>query len=162
MNPEVIQELRNAAKIQPGSRESIPSNLSGSIVPILDVTPKNVKTARVMWGQAINATGGTVLSASAFADFDVYIIGAQLAVIKDVTSTSTSSKLNVTINGLVTTLISLPGISLTPQTLSESISFNHPIKIDRNTAVSLANTTAVGNVTLMGSVYFYLDEVTNG
>lgn len=152
MNDEVIREIRNAFKIQPGSMEQSPNP-----IPVVEVGLKSVKNAFVRSNFATNSTGVTIFTTSANAD--TYLVSAALTMIKDATATATSSSITIVYNGSTELLISIPEITLTAQTLSVNITLPHPIKLDRGSLVRITNSTNVGNISSFGSVICYLDEV---
>jgi hypothetical protein len=84
--------------------------------------------------------------------------------IKDVTATSLFSAINIFLEEAPTVsreLLIIYGLTLTPQSGVISISFPYPIKIARGTALSVSNSTNVGNVTSAGTIIGYtVDNIT--
>lgn len=152
MNDDVTREIRNAFKIQPGSVESIPKP-----IPVIEVGTKIVKDGLSVHGVATNATSQTLITTPTNQDF--YICSAMLSVIKDVTSTSVSSRIQYIKNGATMYLLYIPGITLTAQTEAISQTFPHAIKVDRGTAITVACTSNVANIITSAVINYFLDEV---
>jgi hypothetical protein len=127
-NRELMEEIRNVAKIQQGT-DIVPNILSNQIVPVIEVNPKITKNLIVANATCTNSTSADIIAAVGSVQ-DIYIVGVQLSFIKDVTSTSTYSRVRCTINGLDTIIVSIPHITLTAQTGSIFVYFSHPLKIE--------------------------------
>jgi len=158
MNSEVISEIRNAFKIN-SATERTPN-----AIPVIEVGTKCVKNAFTSYGTATNATSANILviTSASFANKAVYITGATLSVIKDATSTSVLSAIRYTDeNGSSTNLLNIPGITLTPQAQSIAINFSHPLKASLSSAITVTNSTNVGNVTATGTIYYYTEDISN-
>ncbi len=152
VNSQTIKEVIDAFKLDMNI-DKIPS-----IIPVVEVNPKVVKNAEVAAASAINSTTGVILTANNNAD--IYILSASLSIIKDVTSTSTISAINITTEGgLSRDILRIASLSLTVQNQTVTISFTHPIKIKRNTAISITNGTNVANITAQGCISYFTDEV---
>lgn len=156
MNPEVMQELREAAKIQPGTKESFPTELSRVIIPTLEVNPRLTKTAIAKFAAAAGSTSSTLYTTPTNQDF--YLCTAQLSLIKDVTATSNQSKIVIVQNGLSVTVCAISSITLTAQADSISVTFPHPLKCDRNTTITVQNSAATATIRADGQITGYLDE----
>jgi len=154
MNTEVYNEIRGALKTQ--LNERVPSPL-----PMIEVNPKIVKNIKFISGTCNNSTASTLMTTPT--NQDVYIVGYFLSVIKDATSTSTSSSISIyNEDGALVALVTLQGFTLTVQNQSISGNFaNHAIKLPRGTTVRLINTTNVGNISTSGTVFYYIDEASN-
>jgi len=158
-NSDLSKELRLGARIQT-SVDSIPNKLGEVVMPVMEVNPKLLKIANIVRSAtAVNSTSSNMYTTPT--DRDFYLTFANISVLKDVTSTSTETSIKVTIDGVLHRLISIAGISLTPQTLGTSQSFNIPIKIDRGTAIMVTNGTNVANINAWGNIAGYIDDVSN-
>lgn len=109
-------------------------------------------------GFASNAVTKTLLTTPT--DKDFFMTACQLSVIKDATSTSTSVDIECMVGGKNFSLIAIPCISLTAQTGQISLSFPVPIKVDRNSAITINSSTNVANITYFGSIVGYLKQTT--
>lgn len=127
------------------------------IQPIVQISPKiNI----IRSASATNATSGTIYATPT--DKDFYVIGCMISHTRDVTATSTSSEIACSIDGLSRSLIKLNTITLTVGSKEASMSFTHPIKIDRNTNITVTNTTNTANLTTTGVIYGFTVEVVKG
>lgn len=156
MNGEVVAEIRNSAKVMPGTSDALPTTLSRVIIPTLEVNPKIVKNAKAKSTASSNSTSATIITTPTNQDF--YLIGASLSVIKDVVSTSNQSKITYYQDGLLTTLIAISSITLTVQSETISCNLNHPIKVDRGSVIAVVNSSATAEVRSDGTIYYFLDE----
>lgn len=121
------------------SFESWPQNLLPNVQAVMDMTPRfhrNTQDTKVS-EPTTSATSNSVFTSSA--DKDTFITGARLSYAKDATCDVSDGqvRLRCIINGVIKTLISLPVITLTAQQDSMNVSFDRPVKIDRNTSVSI-------------------------
>lgn len=159
-NSEVIQELRNVAKIQ-GATDLIPTLLNNGIVPTLELNPKLVKNLRTAGNVAINATSSTIFSTPT--DRDVYIVAVSLAYIQDVTATAVSHGVVATDElGVSRNLLFIPTLTLTVSNGTAQITLPHPLKLARGTNVTVTNSTNTGNTSAAGTIYYFIDETSNG
>lgn len=158
-NSDLTKELVDVAKIQV-SRDSTPNQIADKVVPVIDVNPKHSRVLNhATVNTATNSAGVTIYTTPT--DRDYFLTQVFLYFIKDVTSTSTYSAIDVVIGGGRYTLLSLPQISLTVQQGGLSISFHRPMKIDRGTTIRLLNSTNVANITSTGGVAGYTVENVN-
>jgi hypothetical protein len=154
INSEVTQGIQKAIKRQ-GTPEY---KVSDTIIPTIEVNPqiiKNVVIANVDTG----TSGATTIIASD-PNRDIYITSVSLSIIKDVTCDIATGSVNVnsTFLGALKNIIGLPVISLTAQNQSISVSFPHPLKIDRNAGVSISGTHAAGVLRRNVVVSYFVDE----
>ncbi len=125
------------------------------IQPVINISPR----CNICKGaSAINATSAGIYTTPS--DKDFYLASALLSVIKDVTSTSTLTSILAFIDGVQQSILRIGGISLTPQSDVVALSFNIPIKIDRNTAITVSNSTNVANVTAQATIQGFTVETT--
>ncbi len=159
-NSELIKEIQNASKVQ--TMQGLPSNLSGLIVPVIEVNPKLTKA--VLVSNVSSGTTGSLSVLTADPNRDVYIKSVCFSITKDVTCDLATNSYGVacTIGGAGKNLIGVSCITLTAQSASYSVSFPTPIKIDRNSSVSISGTFTAGVCWRYGSITYYLDETSNG
>jgi hypothetical protein len=150
-NPSIIN--RAARILNSKGNDFLPDEVSGPVATIA-ISPK-VDIVR-----AGTATGTSTTIYTTPTDKDFYLTGIQLAMIKDATSTSTSTNIDCQINGTTAVLINIPSFTLTAQTLSENIQYIFPIKVDRGTALRVRNSTGTANITSIGTIYGYTEETT--
>lgn len=145
-NPELTKQASRIFKFK--GVDQLTDDVKGivAIVPLEDTCTTSFITAS-------NATGATILTTPL--DKDVYIVSAQLSYIKDATSTATDIRLVCTVENNVIRLISLPGLTLTAGNMTETITFKHPIKVDRGTQININSNTGVANIAYHGVVTYY-------
>lgn len=105
-----------------------------------------------------NATSATVYTTPS--DKDFYLNSAFLSVIKDVTAQSLASSILVFIDSVQVGILSISGLSLTPQNDVVSISFPIPLKLDRNTTITVTASNATANVSASAGITGYTVETT--
>lgn len=159
-NTDIDKTLFLSANLYP-YQDQLPNVLDMDIQPTLELNPWMQRIADICKSAtASNATSATIYTTVNDATQHFYLTSASLATIKDVTSTSTSEALGVVINGTNVALLSIPSITLTAQTLSTSVTFDTPILIDQNTAITVTNTTNAANVKTTGTITgFYANTV---
>lgn len=152
-NSELMKELANAARLQQ-SRDKIPDQITDKVMPVMEVNPRLLKFSEICkYNTAINALEVTIYQVPTYAEF--YLTSVFISVIKDATATSLYSRVRITINGVSCYLCQIPGITLTAQNQSATISFPFPIKCDKGTLIVLQNSTNVGNVSSVGMITGY-------
>jgi hypothetical protein len=154
-NGAIVSEL--GAATQQSSAEFANLPVRKEIMPVIEVNPKLMRTVDIhLRNAAINATSATLGILNSTEDF--YIVACELSMLKDVTATSTASQLKANIGGATRVLLEIIGLTLTAQSGSVSVSFPHPVKIDKGTSITVANSTNVGNVSAVGIVYGYYEK----
>jgi len=155
-NSELLKEIQFGTK---GSLLEVPRTISNMIVPTIEVNGKLVKNCRT----ASTSTGSTTANILvANPNADIYIISACISLIKDAAATSTGSWIGYTDeDGGSQRILQIPSITLTAQQASLSISFNHPLKIKRNTAVTLNNGTNGAVILTQANIVYFIDENSN-
>jgi hypothetical protein len=158
-NSELTKIIQDTGRIAMSS-DGIPSEFTKDVYPCVEVNPLLIKNAQVVRSNAAtNATSATIITTPI--DRDFYLVAASISLIKDATSTSTSSSILVSPEGDTqgVALLRISGLTLTPQSAQSNISFNHPIKLTQGSTVTVTNTTNVGNVTSSGTIVgFFMDN----
>jgi hypothetical protein len=158
-NSNLTKEITDVGKIQV-MKDRIPNEFSDKIVLVCDVNPKHARiTNYIKKGLLTNATTATL--ATTALDRETYITNLQFAYIRDATATSVEFYFTMIIDGLTTTIFSIPGITLNAGNDTGTISFVNPIKIDKGSNILLRSTTNVGNFLFSGTVYGYTVENIN-
>ena len=158
-NNEIREAIKRLLNLEMYT-DKVPAEIEDRLQLVLDVSPFKNKISNInVSGAATNSTSTTLLTTAT--DKDTYVTAVSLSIIKDVTATSVFSGINVVINGAVIYLTRIPGITLTVQQDSMSVSFPYPIKLDRGTGITLANSTNVANVSSYATVSgFTIDDRT--
>jgi len=110
----------------------------------------------VATGAATNATGATLYTTPNRDDVTFYLTGATLSTIKDASSPSTAAQILVYVASSNIAVLTIKGLNTTAQNATTSITFPNPIPIDKNTAITVNNTSATANVSTQGTIYGFL------
>jgi len=154
-NSAVLDRLKKDCFLQTAVG-GIPNQLSGTISPVIVANPKEI-VEDCHDGVCINATSSTLYTTPSKGGH-FYITSAYLHVVKDATSTSTRTDIRAYINGTERLIQSITGFTLTAQDKGVSLNFDRPIKVDRGTAITLRNSTAVANISTVGAVFGYFER----
>ena len=148
------QTIKESSAVLGYQVQTIPPLDTSKISLVANVNPKDYRRCNIVRrSSAINSTGGTIYTTPT--DKDFFLNSVALSVIKDVTSTSILSNITCIIDGATNQILSIPGISLTVQNQSLSISFPIPIKIDRGSAIGVSNSTNVANISTNAMITGY-------
>lgn len=135
--------------------DNIPSVVNPTIQPVFEVNPK---FCNVIEGASKSTTGSSTLFTTP-SDKDFYLVAATVQMIKDATCdhpTGDSALINVIVNGNTEKLCVIGGITLTAQAQTVSISLPIPLKIDRNTSITIAGGSyTAGTMVKSGSIVGY-------
>lgn len=137
------------------ARDKIPREIASKVVPTFNIN--NSLTYEAYSAVVSNATNANIFTIPDKTNF--FVVGAQLSVIKDGGSTSTSSDINATINGTAKQLLRIGGLTGTAQTDSVSISFPYPIKVDSGSTITVNNTTSAANVKATAVIFGYRVDI---
>lgn len=152
-NSDLTKGLINSAKLQT-SKDKVPNQIADKVVPVIEVNPKLLRTCNILRYGSATTTGATIYTTPS--DQDFYLCGASVSVIKDVTSASTSSYLQITPeDGLTQRVLLISGITLTAQDDSISVDFSRPILLKRSSTIAVGNSSAVGNIKTDASIWGY-------
>jgi hypothetical protein len=154
---DLKRELIDAARIQV-SKDRIPSEIAEKVVPVIEVNPNMLRRCNIARANdATNATAATIYATPA--DKEFWLVSATLGIIKDVTSQSVATDIRVLIDGRTDRIIVIPGISLTPQESIINLNLPFPIKIDKNTNITINNSNATANIKASGCIMGYIVEL---
>lgn len=161
-----MEQINNDATVQASSRtlgypvQTKPMLDTSKVILVSDVNPAHNRFCEIVRRQsAINSTGGTIYTTPS--DRDFYLNSCFLSYIKDATSTSTTSALSVVIGGATVNLIRFAQLTLTAATGSQGLSFPAPIKLDRNSAITISNSTSTANISCEGTISGFLADINN-
>lgn len=133
-------------------QDHIPDSVMPSIQPVVEADKKVCNIVRGTTGTGTTATIYTTPS-----DQDFYLTSATLSWSKDATATAVSCNISATISNTTQVIINLAGLTLTAEQNSNTIVLDPPIKIDRNTAITLNNGTNVANIRSAGTIIGYTE-----
>jgi len=151
-NRDITNTIVDNLKMNPIT-DVIPKTVIPSIQPTFDVDSYHER-ALIESQPAINAVGAAIYTADSIND--TFITAVSLSVIKDVTSTSTNSTVTATVMGVAKILLALESLTLTPQAEAITLTFKHPIKVDKGFSINVNNSTATGNISARGSIIGFI------
>lgn len=145
-NSSTTQEIRDVARSQ-DAVEVLPSSFSPTIQLVAEVNPKMLRRSNVLRNSsAVNSTSSTVYTVPSEGEF--YLTFAQIAIIKDATSTSTQSYIQCQPKGYAAQrILSIPSLTLTAQEAQVSATLAAPLLLEPGSTITLANQTNVANIT---------------
>lgn len=160
-NSDLTKELVNGAKLQI-SRDKIPNEIAEKVVPVMEVNPNLLRNINIVESTS-RTTSGTSTIYTTPTNKNFFLCGIFLGGMADAAADSTSFTLSGTIKGGASgaTLLSIPKLSLTAINFNQYVRFSYPILMQPNTAISITQTFAVGNSTIRGIVYGYVEDTTN-
>jgi len=130
--------------------EGFPQNLSSSIVPVMDMTPRFHRTIKIA-RQTSTTTSATVFSSSD--KKRTFICGVQLTYSKDASNLSNQIDLRVAVDSVSTRIIEIAVTPSTAQNGSLYIQFPEPLLIDKNASVTM-NQEATAQIRSSAIVYY--------
>jgi hypothetical protein len=149
-NINISQIMRNVFNLKSESSNEV----IDAIQPVVEVGRRHINIIR-------NATATNSTSASIYttpADKDFYLTSASLSVIKDVTAVSVRSDIQAfgADDGITRQILTISGITLTPQSETISISLPFPFLVKRNTSITTNNTSATANIVQSATITGYV------
>lgn len=111
-------------------------------------------------GGGTNTTPNTIYTTPA--DKDFYLTAAQISFSKDAGNTTNQVALNVTIEGVSRQFLILACTSSVQQNDSIAQNFPNPVKIDRNTSITLTSTNVTAVIRLDATIQGYTTETIKG
>ncbi len=151
-NPDITRNVIDTINVK-GDADF--SEVSEEIALTFETNPRIIKPAFIK--NASSTTGSTTVYVTP-ADKDFYLCSATLSIIKDVVADTTNVNLRGTINGTVQEFLHINGITLTAGSGAVTISYPHPIKIDRSAVILFNFARTVGVVSVSASISGFLDE----
>jgi len=158
-NSELTQGMINNAKIA-SSVDPIPSELSEKVVPVMEVNPRLLKTTNIV-RHAISTSSGSSTIYTTEENKDFYLTGAVYSYHVNATADATIGQIIATIDGVARRILGFAKITTTAVVNTVTISFPFPIKIDRNTTITINTTFTLGSVTHEGFIYGYTVDNAN-
>lgn len=158
-NTECTKGLANNAGIQI-SVDKVPNELAEKIVPTFETNPRLVRDQRVLASAVRTTTGDATLFTTSSIN-ETYVTGLIFGVIKDATCDKSSGHITIstTIGGASTPLAAIPVLVTTAQSEILTITFAHPIKIDKGVTVVFALCSYTAGLCMRsGTIYGYEKE----
>ena len=148
---KLTEEIKKAGGLS--ELTGYPRSIGETFVPAIEMNPKLLREITL----SKSAVGGTSTIYTTPTRKDFYIVAAVLGVNKLAADTGTDAVLFSTKNGQVTTILNIPGITLTADKQVISISLPIPMKLDRGVNI-VSDATNITRVSAI--IYgFEVDEV---
>jgi hypothetical protein len=158
-NSDVTKGLQKNAGIQQNI-DKTPNELAEKIVPTIETNPELLRRCNIIrTASATNSTSAIIYTTPKNQDF--YIVAANLSHTRDAVATSVASSINAVINGATQTILQICNVATTAGEQSLALSFPFPIKVDRDTNITVTNGAAVAYIKTVGTIIGYLDEKSN-
>lgn len=153
-NGSIIERLNRI--FRPKAGDQFTDEISGPVA-VIPVTP----VSRIIRA-AGSSTSGSITALTTPADKDFYLTGCTLSMIKDATCDMATGAiaLAVTVDGVAQNPAAIAILTLTAQSQTVNVTFNPPIKVDRNTALSMGASYTAGTMRRFLGVYGYTEETT--
>lgn len=147
---EVIDKVSDELKIQPAG--AIPRAISDRIMLNYNVNP--AIRMQVLKADVSDSTGGTIFTTSTTKR--TFMIGAEMAISKDVVNDSTLSDIRMTPLGkAAASFLTLKYEPTTAGQLIESVILPYGIELEPGSTISTRNGSATASIDVTGTVYFY-------
>jgi hypothetical protein len=152
-NSDIAQDFN--LKFNPKG-EYVDNKILDVITPTIEIKPRIFVKSNTL----TNQTTLTIITTDSTRD--TYLVGVSLSVIKDVTAVATIVNINGFVDGTSQRIVSIQGITLTPQSEAITMSFPYPIKIDKGTVINIATDNATANIKAVGVIHFYTQDTSKG
>lgn len=154
-NPIIKNNLIDELRLNP-SIDTIPNVVNPTIQPVFEVKKKYCNVQR----RGSRATTGSSTIFITPSDKDFYLVAASIHLIKDVTCDLATGQIgiNTVLDGTTNQCVSVATLTLTAQSVESSLSFNPPIKVDRNTALGFTTTFTAGACSTSATIAGYTEE----
>jgi len=149
----VLLKLQDLSGMQTGG-ESLPVQLHSVISPVLNINPSFTTIIRA--GNS-SATGSTTLYTTP-RDKDFYLTYVDFSYSKDVVNDGTGAAINIVSEGATKILAVLGTQTLTAGSYYKNVAFPFPIKVDRNTAITMTGTFTAGSGSKFGTIGGFILE----
>lgn len=156
-NSDLSKELQAGAKIQINV-DRVPDELAEKVVPVMEVNPKLLRRVTIM-KRGLSTATGTITIYTTPADKDFYLTDFYISYFKDAACDNTSIIMTAAVDGASVELWGIRRPTLTADSDNISFNLNFPIKIDRNTTITLTGTFAVGVLQRQAGIFGYTDDV---
>lgn len=151
-NLDCMNEVRKVFRIP--LNENVSLSVNNSIQPVYEVKKRIANIVR----SNSRATTGSSTVYTTPTDKDFYLTSAQFNYNCDAVCDGTTYILTVNIDGAGQNILILRKIATTAGSGGITCNFNTPIKIDRNSSISITQTFAAGNSAMAASITGYTEE----
>lgn len=156
-NSDLTKGLAKNAGIQQNT-DKIPNELAEKVVPTCETNPELLRKITIVRDITItDSSSGTIYTTPTNQDF--YLTDVQMDGFKSAAAGTTEFYITVTINGATKKIISMHHPTTTAiNNLHAEKSFLLPIKLDRNTNITLNSNNATTFNRVIGIICGYVDE----
>lgn len=151
-NPSIVERATRILNSKQG--DYLPDEVSG---PVATISLEPV--VRIVRNTSRTTTGNSTIYTTP-ADKDFYLTGLYLSACADATNDGVLYNIQVTIDGVSQRIASLVKQTTTAFAGNMPMQFVKPIKVDRNTAITVGQSFTAGTSTVAAAVYGYTEEVT--
>lgn len=156
-NTQAIQQLRNATGLNLVT--GYPTQIASQITAVVDITPNNFIESEVK--TLYQTATGTATVYATSATRETYITSFILGFIKNAACDATSIALTATISGVSSIIYRMPLITLTAQDSVIVVNLPKPLKVDRNSNITITGTFAAGTLVRSVSLFVYEKDLQN-
>ena len=158
-NTDTKKEMNDAMRGNAVSNIA-PTKINDSVQPVININPKDYRRCNIVRGQTLGTSGTTTAIYTTPSDKDFYLCNYSLSIIKDATCDIASGAItaSITVDGASRIIAGIAVLTTTAQNSVITVSFNSPIRLDRNTSVSLTGTFTVGSLQRTHSIVGYTVE----
>ena len=153
-----INRIREGLMLDP-SRENIPTSTTEKVQVVFD--PQLRRVCDIVKSVTTAVTGNVTIFTTP-SDKNFYLNSATLTRAKNGTLDDGTEvvAINVTVNGLSSSIIQLAGLGLTAANQNGSVSFPIPLLVDRNTAITISGSNfSDGAQMRAGTITGFTEEV---
>lgn len=155
-NKQIVTTAIDELKLNPLT-DAIPRQVIPTIQPTFELKRRYANIVKT--GTRTSSGSATVYTTPS--DKDFYLTGVQMSWSKDVTNDGTTASLQVTIDGdsTASNILRLYGQSVTANQIAETMSFLYPIKLARNSTITINQTYTAGASSLASTITGYTEDV---
>lgn len=156
-NSQLTKELTEGGKIQTAF-DKVPSELAEKVVPVMEVNPKLLKPVDIVRDVVRTSTGTDTLYTTP-TDQDFYLTNIVFSVTGDAANDGTYNRIQAYVGGVQRNMVSIRKTTLTAIQEVVTITFPKPVKIDKGTSITQQAAFSAGTGAMHGTIYGFLDEV---
>lgn len=143
-NAELVNEARKAVALN-ANIDIPPSQVGDAVQFVCEVNPRLTRYANIARSGYTNAGNSTIYLTPI--DRDFFLTFAAISQDKAIGESQTNASLSVnTEDGRTCQIVGVPGITLTAEHDKMTATFNPPLKLQRNSQVTITKVAANGNV----------------
>jgi hypothetical protein len=162
-NSETIAQLRKVGGLSSVEMQT-PSVDSRTIIPVMETNPTILHNIDIVRFIGTSSSTASITAYTTPTNQDFYMTGCSLSMVKDAANDGATANIAIGcfVGGVVRYPLVIATLTLTAQSQTVAISFQKPIKVDRNTAITVAcGTFTAGSRRVEGTINGYIDEASN-